>query len=359
MALTTPILYSQVAFDATNSQTFNFGVIGGEQVTQNKLVITNQSTNKIVYQAVQTTYKFEHILPANTLTNGVYYSAYIVTYNANGTASAQSNSIQFYCYSTPSFAFSNLPINNVIANSSYNFRATYNQAEGELLNSYVFTLYDAQRTQIATSGVRYVGNTTTLPTIVSYRFTGFIDKTSYYIRAIGQTAHGVQVDTGFIAISIIYTAPNLFSVIELSNNCSGGYVLVKSNLIEIGAKSNPIPPIYIDNNTAVDGRNSGRYVQWDSGFELSDDFTASLWGRAFNENSNIITMIDDYDNEIVIRYRTNDDGTVYADATVTTGSVRYYIYSASIPKPTKTDKIQFWIRRIGYQYTIKLANVTT
>ena len=359
MALTTPILYSQAAFDATQAHTFTFNVVGGEQVTQNKLVITNQSTNEIVYQVVQTTYKFEHILPANTLTNGVYYSAYVITYNANGAASSQSNSIQFYCYSTPSFAFSNLPINNVITNSSYNFQATYNQTEGELLNSYVFTLYDAQRIQIATSGTQYVGATTTPPTIVAYQFTGFVDRTSYYIRAIGQTAQGTQVDTGLIAISVLYTVPSLFSVIELNNNCSGGYVLVKSNLIEIGAKSNPTPPIYIDNNTAVDDRNSGRYVQWDSGFELSDNFTASLWGRAFNENSNIITMIDDYDNEIIIRYRTNDDGTVYADATVTNGSIRYYIYSASIPKPTETDKIQFWIRRIGYQYAIKLANVTT
>ena len=49
MALTTPILYSQVAFDATNAQTFNFGVIGGDQVTQNRLVIINQSTGSTVY----------------------------------------------------------------------------------------------------------------------------------------------------------------------------------------------------------------------------------------------------------------------------------------------------------------------
>lgn len=357
--LTTPILYSQAAFDATQAHTFTFNVVGGEQVTQNKLVITNQSTSEIVYQAVQTTYKFEHILPANTLINGVYYSTYVVTYNANGTASAQSNSIQFYCYSTPSFAFSNLPINNIITNSSYNFQVTYNQAEGELLNSYSFTLYDAQRIQIATSGVQYVGAITTPPTIISYQFTGLIDKTSYYIRAIGQTAQGAQVDTGLIAISIIYTVPSLFSIIELSNNCSGGYVIVRSNLIEIGSESNPTPPNYVDNNTAVDVRNNGQYIEWNSGFELNDDWTASLWGRDFNENSNIITMTDDLGNNIIIRYRTNENNTVYADATVTNGDVIYYIYSDAIATPTTTDNIQFWLRRIGYQYSIKLANVTT
>lgn len=357
--LTTPILYSQAAFDATQAHTFTFNVVGGEQVTQNKLVITNQSTSEIVYQAVQTTYKFEHILPANTLTNGVYYSGYIITYDANGTASAQSNSIQFYCYSTPSFAFSNLPINNIITNSSYNFQVTYNQAEGELLNSYSFTLYDAQRIQIATSGVQYVGSITAPPTIISYQFTGFIDKTSYYIRAIGQTAQGAQVDTGFIAISVLYTVPSLFSIIELSNNCSGGYVIVRSNLIEIGSESNPTPPNYVDNNTAVDVRNNGQYIEWNSGFELNGDFTASLWGRDFNENSNIITMTDDLGNNIIIRYRTNENNTVYADATVTNGDVVYYIYSNSIATPTTTDKIQIWLRRIGNQYSIKLANVTT
>ena len=74
MALTTPILYSQVAFDATNAQTFNFGVIGGDQVTQNRLVIINQSTGSTVYNQIQTTYSFVHTVPASTLTNGVYYN---------------------------------------------------------------------------------------------------------------------------------------------------------------------------------------------------------------------------------------------------------------------------------------------
>lgn len=357
--LTTPILYSQAAFDATQAHTFTFNVVGGEQVTQNKLVITNQSTNKVVYQAVQTTYKFEHILPASTLTNGVYYSAYIVTYNSNGAASSQSNSIQFYCYSEPNFVFSNLPINNVITNSSYNFQVTYNQAEGELLNSYSFTLYDAQRIQMATSGTQYVGATTTPPTIVAYQFTGFVDRTSYYIRAIGQTAQGTQVDTGLIAISVLYTVPSLFSVIELNNNCAGGYVIVRSNLIEIGSESSPTPPNYVDNNTAVDVRSDGQYVEWNSGFELNGDFTASLWGRDFNENSNIITITDDLGNNIIVRYRTNENNTVYADATVTNGTAKYYVYSDAIVTPTTTDKIQIWLRRIGSQYTIKLANVTT
>ena len=358
MALTTPILYSQVAFDAANSQTFSFGVIGGDQVTQNRLVIINQSTGSTVYNQIQTTYSFVHTVPANTLTNGVYYSAYLITYNANGNASPRSNSIQFFCYSTPSLQFTNLPIGNVVTNSSFTFEVTYSQAQGELLDTYSFTLYDAAQSQISTSGIKYIGSSAAPPTSIKYTFSGFSDQTSYYIRANGQTEQGTLVDTGLVAINVAYVKPNIFSIIELSNNCEGGYINIKSNLIEIRSSSNPSPPIYVDSKTAVDARGDGRYVEWDSGFNIDSDFTASLWGRRFNKNSDIITMIDDEGNNIVIRYRTNTNGTVYADATVTNGTIIYYIFSPSITAPVGPQQVQFWFRRIGCQYEIKLEIVS-
>ena len=358
MALTTPILFSRVAFDAAVSQAFSFNVIGGDQVAQNRLVITDQSTNTVVYNQVQQTYSFQHNLPADVLTNGVYYSAYIITYNSNGDASPQSNSIQFYCYSTPRFEFTNLPVGNIIPNSSFNFEVTYNQNEGELLDTYSFTLYDARQIQIATSGVKYVGSSVAPPTVIGYTFSGFSDKTNYYIRANGQTVQGTIIETPLISIDVVYTKPNIFSIIELNNNCNGGYISVKSNLIDIRSSSNPSPPVYVDNNTAVDARSQGRYVEWSSGFSLDDDFTVSLWGKNFNENSDIIKMSADNGNNIVVRYRTNEDGTVYADATATNGMVVYYIYSDSIAAPINDQKVQFWLRRIGYQYEIKIAAIS-
>ena len=69
MALTTPILYSVSAFDATQAQVFNFNILGGNQVVANTLTIKNNATLATVYSETQTTFKFEHILPANTLTN--------------------------------------------------------------------------------------------------------------------------------------------------------------------------------------------------------------------------------------------------------------------------------------------------
>ena len=77
-----------------------------------------------------------------TLINGEYYSAYITTYNSANEQSLPSLGIQFYCFSSPSFEFSNIPINRVISNASYNFIVTYDQDESEYLRSYTFNLYN-------------------------------------------------------------------------------------------------------------------------------------------------------------------------------------------------------------------------
>lgn len=356
MALTTPILYTQVAFDATQPQVFTFGVIGSSQITKNQLTIVNQATNVVVYQETETTFLYQHTVPANTLTNGVYYSASLITYELAGESSLASSSIQFYCYSTPSFAFSNMPTGNIIANSSYDFEITYNQAESELLNSYAIVLYDEQQIEIATSGIQYVGTTTTLPLVISHLFTGFNDNTNYYIQGFGQTIEGTEIITDFTPILVNFIQPNLYSAIELSNNCSGGYITVQSNLIGIDGESYPVPPVYVDDNTAVDTTNAGYYVSWNSGYNLADDFTMSLWGRDFNDNSVIINLSNSSGDSMVVAYR-QDGMNVYVDCTVISGGVVYYIYSPSIAAPASADTVQIYLKRVGQLYEIDLYNL--
>lgn len=356
MALTKPILYFISAFDATNEKTFNFNVVGGDQVVKNQLTIIKQSDNTVVYQQTQTTFSFRHVLPANSLVNGEYYSAYIITYNSNNDASTPSSGIQFYCFSTPSFAFSNLPVNRIINNSSYSFDVTYNQTENEMLNNYVFNLYDVQRNLLVTSGELNVGGSSILPLTVSHLFSGMDEDGSYFIQATGQTIHGMQVDTGLIFFNVKYLTPNVFSIIELTNNCEGGYISVQSNLISIEGESNPSPPNYVDNNTAVDITGSGEYILWKSGYSIDGDFTASLWGRDFNDNSTIITMSDGLQT-LMVRYWKDEDGFYYVELIVQEGSIIYYIYSDAI-YIYPNDEIQIWFRRVGYLYEVGLYDLT-
>lgn len=356
MALTRPILYNISAFDATESYIFNFNVIGGDQVVKNKLVITDQNNNQIIYQGIQTTFLFSHTLGANILTNGHYYSAYIITYNASNEESQPSNGIQFYCYTAPSFNFSNFPVSGVINNSNYRFEVIYNQSEGELLSNYTFNLYNLQNELISTSGMQYVGSSQILPLTISHLFTSLLEENVYKIQVVGQTQHGTQISTSTLQFSVAYTIPDTFSVLQLTNNCEGGYIVVRSALTSIMGESNPNPPLYVDGNTAVDLRSNGSYVIWDNNFNISNDFTASLWGRDFNDYSNIIVMANG-NKTLTVRYCKDENDLYYAELFVQEGTINYYIYSDSI-EVNSEDDLQIWFRRVGYYYEVGLYNLS-
>lgn len=354
MALTRPILYTTVAFDASQEHLFSFNVIGGDQVIKNRLTIIRQSDNSIVYQEIQEGFVYAHRLPANTLTNGIYYSAYIETYNSLEEISSPSSNIQFYCYTTPTFVFQNLPVSRIIENSSYNFEIYYNQDENEILNSYIFNLYNSQGLLVATSGTLY-NTSSSLPIIISYNFVGLNENNSYYIQVTGITSQGTQISTSMELFYVQYNKPSVYSIIELNNNCDGGYITIKSNLTEIDGISNPDPPIYVNNNTAIDLSDEDSYVLWDDGYSIPGDFTAYLWGYNFNPNSTIVTLKND-DTILTINYREAENNLYYVELMVKYNNIIYYIYSEKI-SVSRNDDLQVWFRRVGSLYEISLFNL--
>lgn len=369
MALTTPILYSQAAFDAKQSHTFTFNVVGGNQVVGNRLVITKQSNNSIAYDNTITTYEFKHTVDSNVLQNGTYYRAVIYTIGFDGDTSSASSPIQFYCYTTPDFKFTNVP--STISDSTYKFTVNYKQSENEILNSYIFNLYNASKVRIATSDIKYTTASQKKSNIdLSYDFGGLQDNTEYFIQVTGVTAGNTQISTDMLSFNVRYIQPETFGLIELKNNCSEGYISIKSNLVAIKGQSIPSPPTYVDGNTAIKLTEEGEEVSWNEGYSIDGDFTATLWGRNFNENRDIITLTTSGDRErVIVGYRKNHDGTVYADlavhnnqyGSITSPDFIYYICTDSVVAPQKTDgsdKMQIWFRRIGDLYELKLVNDT-
>ena len=360
MALTRPILLGVAAFDAENAQDFIFSVVGGDQTVASQLTIINQSTNVIVYQHTYSTYGTTLTLPANTLDNNTYYSAYVITYNANGDASLASTAIQFWCYTTPIFVFSNIPVTGIIPNSSFSFEITYDQIEGELLESYKFDLFDVQGTLLSTSGTKYVNDTTAPPNTFSFVFGGFSDGTSYKIQASGITEQGTILSTSLISFTVNYVSPSTFALVELHNNCSGGYITISPHIVQVIGTSYPAPPIYINDDTEVDARGTGAYVDWNGDFKITNDFTAQLWGYDFNENETVIKFSNVGGDSAVVSYRIdeNDNTKVYIDCLVTSNNVpTYYCYSDSISIPDPNEEVQFWIRRINNIYEIAIYNL--
>ena len=355
MALTTPILYSINAFDAIQAQTFSFNVLGGSQVVANTLTIKNNATLAVVYSETQTTFKFEHILPANTLTNGTYYQATLTTKDAQGNESNASAPIQFYCYSQPTFEISNMPSGNVITNSSFAFTVTYNQAQGEILNAYVFNLYSASGALISTSNTLY-NTDTSLPLNISYLFSGFEDNASYSIEVTGITANGTQITTGRIPFTTAYTKSNMFSFLFLTNNCKGGYITIRSNVVGIDGIANPEPPVFIDNQE-VDLRASGSYIEWIEGYTVTDDWTLRIWGRDYNPNSEIFRFSNTDGDIITIDYCADDTNCwLEMRAKHNDWLWGYVTESSHIALPTDTEQMFCWLRRIGNLYELKIEN---
>ena len=355
MALTTPILYTVDAFDATKVQTFSFNVIGGSQIVANTLTIKDNATLATIYSQTQTTYKFSHNLPANTLTNGTYYQATLTTKDAQGNESNASAPIQFYCYSQPTFEISNMPTGNIVTNSSYAFTVTYNQAQGEILNAYVFNLYSTSGALISTSNTMY-NTDTSLPLNISYLFSGFEDNASYSIEVTGVTANGTQITTGRISFTTNYTSPETFSDLLLANNCKGGYITIKSNVIGIDGVSNPETPTYIDNKE-IDLTDTGSYVEWIEGYRVTDDWTMRLWGRNFTPNSEIFRFSNTDGDIITIEY--------HVDATQCWFELKakhsnwlwgYVTESARIALPSETEQVFCWLRRIDNLYDLRIEN---
>lgn len=355
MALTTPILYSIPAFDAQNSFVFQFASIGGNQVVANTLTIKNNATLTTVYSTTQTTFKFEHTLPANTLTNGTYYQATLTTKDAQGNISNASAPIQFYCYSQPSFEISNMPTGNVVTNSSYAFTVTYNQAQGEILNAYVFNLYSASGALISTSNTMYNTNTS-LPLNVSYLFSGFEDNASYSIEVTGVTANGTQIATDRISFTTNYTNPETFSDLILTNNCKGGYITIKSNVIGIDGVSNPETPTYIDNEE-IDLTDAGSYVKWNEGYRINDDWTMRLWGRDFTPNSEIFRFSNVDGDIITIEYHADETQCWFElKAKHNDWLWGYVTESTHIALPAETKQVFCWLRRIDNLYDLRIEN---
>lgn len=355
MALSKPILNLINAFDATKAQTFTFNSIGGSQVVKNKLVISLNTTGTQVYSQEQTTFKFEHIVAANSLENDKYYSAVLYTYDASGNVSPVSNTIQFHTYATPTLTFTNIPSTNIINNSSYSFNVQYNQANSEPLNSYIFNLYDFNKNVISTSGELYTG-TTTVPLTFSYLFNGFQDSTTYYIDVSGVTLNGTQVSSDLVEFTADYATPAIFSSIELTNNCKDGYINITNNLVVIEGTSNPTPPTYI-NHEAIDLTKKGSWVKWESGYSINGDFTLGVWGYKFNPNTQIVYMGNKNDSgETPFKLIINHKETYFELYCYNGNDVCYYAYSNTIAKPKTTDNIFMWVRRVNNIFELKYEN---
>lgn len=317
--LTQPIINPIAAFDATQNHVVTFLAIGGAQVVGNRIVISDNQTGKTVYDNRVITMQLAHTIPANTLTNGGYYNVVIYTIDSANNFSQASVPVPFYCYSQPTLTINNIPASSTIENGTYTFQGSYAQQENEILNSYQFILYDSNKTVLSQSDVIYYSSNNSL----SYTFVGMSNDTSYYIELKGQTVNNTEITTGLLYFTVRYSQPASFAIVDLVNDCENGFIQISSNIVAIDGKSNPEPPIYIDDKE-VDLREPDSWVRWDEGFNIKDDFTMRVWGRDFNDFEPIITLsnknnTDSEPNKIEMKWMIADIMKILPDYTLVSG----------------------------------------
>lgn len=346
-----PIIYPKTAFDADNSATFKY-VWNGDMQFSNELIIRNVETDEIIYQAIQTTFKLEHELPSGTLINGNSYTAEIIVYNSEKVPSPPSDKIYFKTFTAPSFYISNLSNNQIIKNSVYDLSIVYHQPEGEKLNEFQIKLYDLGGNLIHSSDSLYpVSNG------MNYTLRSLLDNHGYYLELSGITLNNMLLVNDKILFSVEYLYPSVYSKVILENLPLQASVKIQSNFILIEGKANHEPVVYIDGEK-VDLSEDGKWVEFDDGFNIADDFCIEIIGENFPVNKAFFDMNDKsgYNNITLEKNYGNmfETGSVqeYFVLHVTNGVLTYRLASNFLNPLASDQPISIVLRRKGNLYSL-------
>lgn len=233
--------------------------------TENVLV---WSSNKI------TSFALKHTVPAATLTNGNEYRIKITIYNeANESATSDGDIFQ-----TSSRPVVTLDTIGTVGSFSYNFSATYTQAESVPIRNYVFYLYNDDQERIDFSSIK-----TTLP--IEYLFGGLQSESDYYIEVQATSTKGLIGTTGIVPFSVFYFRPKMNVNLEGKSVENGGLEL-SWFVTQIIGETDGAPFI---NNEKIDTSN-GKKVWFDEGFDIPGNFSLKLWIENVPSKKNLLKL---------------------------------------------------------------------
>ena len=224
--LQTPIVNYIIPFDPKSDHVVNF-TYGDNQSVKNRAVITDNTTNEIVYDEIQTTMRLHHTIPSDTLTAGNKYLIQIQVFDIDGNSSNLSTPVLFQCLSTPIFEFTNIQDGDVYKNASITLDILYSQSEGELMRNIQFHKYSTDKVLMDSSDVFYSSST------LSYSFYGLENGEIYYFRATGETNSGISLDTGYVRVDVTFQTVPFDAIFQVENHYKNGYITIDSNIVVV------------------------------------------------------------------------------------------------------------------------------
>lgn len=286
--LQTPAVYAITPFDPGREQVIEF-YYTDNQPCKNRLVITDNETGKVVYDKTAESMRLCAVLPGNILSPGKQYLAQIQVFDFDNNHSNLSEPTLFYCLAAPRFRFFGINDGDVLRSATAGLTLDYFQSDQERLKSYRFFLYSGDRILLSSSDTFYS------PTPEPYAFTGLNNNTVYYLRATGETVHGVMLDTGYIEITVSYGELPVNAVFSVENNYSGGYIQLATNVIIIGYR------LKNDSYRLQDGALTleDNYLLYHSGFRAADDFSLFVEAKQLPVGKFLTTNDDSFSLHIV------------------------------------------------------------
>lgn len=334
-----PVIRHVNPFDANKDYEITLSWTGS-RACANRIIIYDNYTNEPVFDDIVSTYLLKHIIPAHTLINGKKYVIQATVYDVNNNSSILSDKVLFYTFATPDFYFEDISSNPVISNSSFTANIHYHSDNSENISKYKFYLYDSSKKKLFES-IEMIDND------LSYTYKGLDNNTLYYIRCIGVTVNGMELDTGYVEVTVKFENPNQYARIYATPLPSQGCIQVATNLIIIDYTGDETFE-YIDG--MIDLRK--KTLCYNQGFLIKDDFTVLIRGMNLWQNADIFKMSNGkFDLTLSSHIYTN--GMLKFRLMVPNGVSNYLLYSEEL-KFSNADVLSIFIRRKNNVYQLKV-----
>lgn len=335
-----PQINKIIPFDAKSDYSVSISYIGNLPHS-NRIIIYDAVTMVVVYDQVKNGLALNHIIPANTLTNGKKYAIQCQVFDSLNNASPLSDKAYFYCLTTPSFYFNGISNDDTFRSASIYATLVYDQAEGEEINEYRFYLYDDLKNLLVESETFYTNDN------MNYAYRGLTDDRFYYIRAVGSTVNGILMDTGYIKIFINYENQKDYKLIDAQCNDQNSVVTYQTNFIVINPSDIDEEYEYKDGFINL----IDKTLVYDKDFIITGNFTLSIRGKDMYRSATILKCSNNMTSFTLSSYIYDDDSMRYKLA-VSNGLCNYILYSDPII-PSKDDIVTIHIRRINHVYQLK------
>lgn len=334
-----PIINKINPFDSTKDYEIILSWMGNRAYA-NRIYIYDYETNNLVFDDTVSSFSLTHIIPAGTLQNNKKYTIQAQIYDVENVASSLSNKVLFYTFATPDFYFEDLQDNPIIDNSSFTATVYYYSDDWEDISKYAFYLYDGTKKQLLKS------NDMTDDYDISYTYKGLDNNTVYYVRCVGVTVNGMELDTGYVEITVKYEDPNVYARIYATPIPSRGCIQVSSNLIIIQYNGTDEFE-YIDG--MIDLRDKTLY--YNEGFLIEKDFTVIIRGINLWQTADIFKMSNG-NHGLTLSSRIYQEDKLRFRLMVPNGVSNYLLYSDELVFDN-SDMVTIMLRKKNDVYQLK------